>query len=446
MNKAINSLLLTFLCISFCNSQVFWTFKNGRNGWSTSTSISGSTRNGIYTLVIKGDFPYLESTDYLNIDASTLAFCRLKVQNLTTDSIYTLFWITDADQNWNSAKSISFRVNVNDPVSTEYFINLYNQISWSDTIRRLRIMPGNGRSKGKIKLSSFGIEEFDLKSGSLTIKQDLTRGGAINYISTSTTNRNIVNIFDEGRYIQQSYYAGYKLDRTADGQSPNWSPWAWNPIQVGDVYRNRAQIIEARKEENSLYVKCIPMLWDMNNMPAEAIMEQWTYLNGTIIKVRNRLTSIRKDSIYGDGTINDQEIPAVYPISSLKNLYTYLGDSPFSNADVSTPTVINLEKAGFWGIYSNVTEKWMAFVDDSLWGIGVYSPTATKFLAGMYGTPDGEALSASTSYISPTRKEALLKQSVIEYEYYLIVDSLQQIRSKVYELHTLQTIGKGIEP
>lgn len=34
---------------------------------------------------------------------------------------------------------------------------------------------------------------------------DLSRGGAINYISKSGSTRNIVNIHDEGSYIQQSY-------------------------------------------------------------------------------------------------------------------------------------------------------------------------------------------------------------------------------------------------
>ena len=129
-----------------------------------------------------------------------------------------------------------------------------------------------------------------IDNGILILKLDLTRGGAISYLSLSGSTRSVVNIADEGRYIQQSYYAGKHLDRKADGQSPSWSPWRWNPIQVGDAYRNRAQIITFRKKKNELYVKCILMLWDMNNRPAEAEMEQWTTLQGSVLKVRNRLT------------------------------------------------------------------------------------------------------------------------------------------------------------
>lgn len=273
-----------------------------------------------------------------------------------------------------------------------------------------------------------------IDNGILTLKLDLTRGGAISYLSLSGNIRSLVNIADEGRYIQQSYYAGKSMDRKADGQSPSWSPWSWNPIQVGDAYRNRAKILSFQKKGNELYVKCIPMQWDMNNKPAEAEMEQWTTLQGSVLKVRNRLTCHRTDEIYGDSISNDQELPAVYPVSALKNLYSYFGNTPFTNAPLDNPAVVNLS-SGFWGIYKNVTEHWMAFVDGNLWGMGVYNPICGHFLAGMSGSPDKEAADGSTSYIAPVKKEILYKKCVYEYEYYIIIGTLPEIRSKVYELH-----------
>ena len=272
-----------------------------------------------------------------------------------------------------------------------------------------------------------------IDNGVIVLKLDLTRGGAISFISLSGSQRSIVNIADEGRYIQQSYYAGRSVDRKSEGQAPNWSPWSWNPIQVGDAFRNRAQILAFQKKDNEMYVKCIPMQWDMNNRPAEAEMEQWTTVTGSVIKVRNRLTCHRTDLIYGDSTLNDQELPAVYPISALKNLYTYLGSSPFTNAPLSHPDVVNLS-SGFWGIYKDVSENWMAFVDDKDWGMGVYNPLCTGFLAGMSGTPGGESTNGSTSYIAPVKKEIMYKNSVYTYEYYIIIGTLSEIRSKVYEL------------
>ena len=98
-----------------------------------------------------------------------------------------------------------------------------------------------------LALTTFAQEqpnEIEISSRALRLKQDLTRGGAICYISKSSDERNLVNICDEGRYIQQSYYAGNVVNRQDEGQCPTWSPWAWNPIQVGDYARNRAQILK----------------------------------------------------------------------------------------------------------------------------------------------------------------------------------------------------------
>jgi len=279
-------------------------------------------------------------------------------------------------------------------------------------------------------------QHLELDNDTLHLKIDLTRGGAINYISNSGSERNIVNIHDEGRYIQQSYYAGKKINRQHEGQKPAWSPWSWNPIQVGDCYRNRAQIIESRKEGNTLYVKCIPMLWDMNNKPAEAEMEQWTTLDGNVIKVHNKLSCHRTDSIYGEGVSNNQELPAVYPVSALKNLYSYFGDAPFTGAPMDKPKVVFLQE-GFWGKYKNdmVTENWMAFVDDNDWGMAVYTPICNNFLAGVAGQPGYESNDPSTSYIAPIDNVKLNKNSVYEYDYFLIIGNLEAIRSEIYKIN-----------
>lgn len=276
-------------------------------------------------------------------------------------------------------------------------------------------------------------KELVADNGKLTVKFDLTRGGAISWISKSGSTQSLVNIADEGRYIQQSYYAGKSLDRKAQGQSPDWSPWAWNPIQVGDAFRNRAKILDYKQSKDTLYVKCTPMQWDMNNRPAEAEMEQWTFLNGNILTIRNRLTCHRTDQIYGDSLVRNQELPAVYPISALKNLYMYEGDTPFSNSPFKKFEVKNLS-TGFWGRYEQVPENWMAFVDDTHFGMAVYNPLCTMFLAGMAGVPDKDANDMSTSYIAPIRNEILYKNSVYEYEYYILIGDLALMRKQIYAI------------
>ena len=279
---------------------------------------------------------------------------------------------------------------------------------------------------------------IEIGNGTIRLRQDLTRGGAICYLSLAGEERNLVNICDEGRYIQQSYYAGNVINRQADGQSAMWSPWAWNPIQVGDYARNRAQILECKQSGRRSYVKCIPMLWDMDNHPAEATMEQWTTIKGNVISVKNRLACHRTDEIYGEGRACDQEIPAVYLISALKNLHSYFGDAPFTNAPAEQTEVKQIiigDPEHFWGQYPTVTEQWMAFTDDNNWGVAVYSPSATSFLAGRFDDNlEGDAMSAATSYIAPLRTERLMKDSTMEYEYHLIVGTIEQIRKEIYKI------------
>lgn len=281
-------------------------------------------------------------------------------------------------------------------------------------------------------------QEIEIGNRELRLRQDLSRGGAICYISKQEEDRNLVNICDEGRYIQQSYYAGNPINRLSEGQSPTWSPWAWNPIQVGDYARNRAEILEHKSKGNTSYVKCIPMQWDMNNKPAQATMEQWTKIKGNVIHVRNRISCHRTDSIYGVGAPLDQEIPAVYLISALRNLHSYFGDKPFegeATEQTEVKQIIIGDPAHFWGRYPKVSEQWMAFTDDNSWGVAVYSPSATSFLAGRFDSDtNGDANSAATSYIAPLRKTLLEKDSVFEYEYYLVVGTLDEIRANIYKI------------
>ncbi len=303
------------------------------------------------------------------------------------------------------------------------------------TVISCKIQKQNEEKNAAISIDT-NQKEVGIDNGVLHLKLDLTRGGAICYISESGKERNIVNINDEGRYIQQSYYAGNMLNRVKDGQNLNWSPWTWNPIQVGDSFKNRAEIIACTKTEKTLYVKCIPMLWDMNNKPAEAIMEQWSTIEGNVIKVHNKLTCHRTDTIYGEKGARSQELPAVYPISALKNLYSYFGNAPFTGAALDNPVVEHLED-GFWGRYNDdkVSEHWMAFVDDNNWGMGVYTPISSNFLAGMAGAPGFESTDSQTSYIAPLKSITLKKSDVFEYDYWIVVGSLEDIRSEIYKLN-----------
>ncbi len=422
--------------LAFVQQVSEWNFNTTNDGWLPANSLTGQVSAGIYSLQVTGADPFMKSPADLNLDASQFNQIDFVLQNASAAISYRVYFITSDDQNWDDNKSLEFSVNQSETLPSNYAVGMVKNPLWKGNIKQIRLDPGDGGS-GQIKIDKIGFSlvNFSIDNGTILLKQDLTRGGAISYISKSGTTRSLVNISDEGRYIQQSYYAGQTVNRIAEGQSPDWSPWAWNPIQVGDAYRNRAQILEYSKTGTTTYVKCIPMLWDMNNMPAEAEMEQWSTLIGNRIHVKSRLTSHRTDNIYNETAEDWQELPAVYPISALKNLYSYFGNAPYTNATMDHPSVVNLS-SGFWGVYPNINEGWMAFVDDNNWGMGIYNPNCVQWLAGMAGGPGGEATDGSTSYIAPTHMDVIKKNSVYEFEYDIIIGSLTEIRSGVYSLHS----------
>ena len=124
----------------------------------------------------------------------------------------------------------------------------------------------------------------------------------------------------------------------------------------------------------------------------------------------------------------------------MKNLFTYEGNAPFTNEPYKKLEVKNLS-SGFWGRYKEVSENWMAFVDDAEVGMLVYNPLCTMFLAGMAGEPGKDATSSSTSYISPIKDEILHKNAIYDYEYYILIGNLVEMRKQIYEIK--KNLAKG---
>lgn len=269
-----------------------------------------------------------------------------------------------------------------------------------------------------------------LDNGRIRVGVDLSYGGMITQLSLSGDNRNLINNFDRGRQVQASYYAGHPLDRQAEGQSSAWSPWPWNPVGAGDTHGNAPEVLASENDGTTIYVKTVPLLWDMNNEAAECLFESWISLDDNRVWVTNRLTSLRTDNRWKAVPCH-QEIPAVYIIADLHRLFTYEGKAPFSHASM---TEINNQGPpwAYWG-QQQPHEKWAALVDDSGWGVGVYSPDAECFAGGLHGEAQGDTQSSATGYIAPLRTETLDQDSIFEYRFCLIVGSLDDIRNAAYE-------------
>lgn len=270
------------------------------------------------------------------------------------------------------------------------------------------------------------VESY-LDNGVVKVGIELGKGGSITYLSKSGTSDNVINNHDLGRQIQQSYYSGPQPYNPSNNANPNWPNWPWNPIQTGDSYNHPALVLAHTNTGQSLYVKCRPMQWALNNVPGECTFESWITLNGSVVTVSNRLVNQRTDTPQ-QFTGRDQELPAVYTIGRLYRLFSYAGDAPFTGG-VQTNLPIVPPPWQSW----RATESWAALVDGNGWGLGVYHPGAVRFIGGFHGPPgSGGPNNDPTGYISPLHVEILDRNIEYTYTYQLILGTLPEIRAHVY--------------
>lgn len=68
----------------------------------------------------------------------------------------------------------------------------------------------------------------------------------------------------------------------------------------------------------------------MNNELAQCYMEIWVTLRGKTVHKKNKLTTFRTDNKWTEVS-KHQELPAVYIIGDLFNLFTYSDSSPWTS-------------------------------------------------------------------------------------------------------------------
>ena len=273
------------------------------------------------------------------------------------------------------------------------------------------------------------IKFIDNGTIKLGVSPDL--GGAITYLSKSGGRDNIINNWDWGRQIQMSFFA-FPAPYSERGQTPqkHWENIGWNPIQAGDDYGNGSRLTEFEKTDTSLYLKCIPMQWPLNNVPGECTYECWIELKDHTVEVRSRLNNARSDQTRYRG--KHQELPAVYTNGDYYRLMTYRGDQPFTGDKISRiPKKIG---SGFPWSYWLATENWAALVNEQDWGLGIYKPNNFFFIGGFAGKQGtGGTNDSATGYLAPLQTEILDHNIVYEYSYTLILGSLSEIRNYALE-------------
>jgi hypothetical protein len=243
-----------------------------------------------------------------------------------------------------------------------------------------------------------------LDNGQVRLGVNLEAGACLGWFSESGSKDNVLNAYDVGRYVQQSYYGD------EDGSDWNGKPWRYNPVQGGSWRNEPAQVVESKTAENSLYAKIHPRHWATGKVLEEVTMEQWLRLEGKVARLKFRITYTGSK----EHRPHHQELPAVFVTPKLDTL-------AFANRDGA----IVHKMPGFPNEYETVAEPWVAWVNENDRGLGILCPhtrsiTCYRVRAGNKG---------DCSYVAPLQTFALKPALVFEYEVGLMLGTLEEIRT-----------------
>jgi hypothetical protein len=260
----------------------------------------------------------------------------------------------------------------------------------------------------------------------MTLGVDCARGGTISWLSARNlpypwTGRNLLNSYDAGRHLQQSYYG------CDDGTCWYNRPWRYNPVQGGSWQNLAPKVLEGRLAPapngmpgSVIRTRVQPRNWGGQELLQDVVMESTIDVSAT-----HQIALVRFKLIYNGSVahpVRVQEMPAVFAARGLGVLATYEGGAPWTGGKMrfSLPGAVNTQY--------KATEGWAAWADATTgYGLGVYSPAAAALTAYRIG-PDGSGASADTSYFSLTRRFALTPGTEYSYESYIALGRVDSVR------------------
>jgi hypothetical protein len=243
-----------------------------------------------------------------------------------------------------------------------------------------------------------------LDNGTLRLGVIKSAGGGIGHLSRSGAKRNLLNHYDRGRLIQQSYYGD------TDGSKWVDKPWRLNPVQGGSYKNAVPPLLEVKVDDQKLYSKSIPLHWATGETLEDFVFEQWIELDDDVVRARFRMTYSGEET----HSPRHQEIPAVFLDPSLSELV-------FAGRDG-----LVRENPGEKNEYFEIPEHWAAFVGPDGEGVGIYVPSAGQITTYRFkGGADSDC-----SYLAPIITFALRPGLVFDYEACICIGSAEQIRDR----------------
>ena len=270
-----------------------------------------------------------------------------------------------------------------------------------------------------------------LDNGQIRLGIRKSSGACIGWFSRSGPGaENLLDHWDHGRSIQQSYYGAEDGSRWAE------KPWRWNPVQGGD-YRGTAAEVSVVDVPSTveLHSRTLPRNWAGGELLRDVVMEQWIRLEGLAAHLRFRFEYSGTQS----HPAQDQEIPAFFCVPSLGTLVTYDGDRPWSGDGA-----LRRVQPGWPNEYRAMTEGWAAYVNGRDEGIGIFVPRARRLTCYRYGkSPEAPG---ACSYLAPLDRFAITPGFVFDYRFLLSLGKVEDMRSLFGRLRETLTDSGASRP
>ena len=260
---------------------------------------------------------------------------------------------------------------------------------------------------------------------------DMDHGGSIFYFALQDDGENLVNYSDAGRYIQQSWY-GEK-----DGSTWSDEDWYWNPIQGGGADGTKAPVKKYSFNGNSLDIISTPVHWATGEILSDCEMEEQITLDGYVAKVHYIFRNGSKSH-----PATDQEMPAIFCDYALDWVLSYRGKYPWDRSHWEDDDWYAWWQPGWPGSTVTNSEEWGAWTKNAK-GLGFYVPGASTIKGYRFGSATGATgpKAGNCSYVAPWYNMEIKANAVIEYDLYLTVGKVDDIRERFYDIHDTKPAG-----
>ena len=250
-----------------------------------------------------------------------------------------------------------------------------------------------------------------IDNGELRLGVKKSSGAGIAFLAMSATGENVINHWDRGRLVQQSYYGA------KDGSM-------WDKQQGGGWKHEPARVLELQAEKASLYAKTMAKHWATGADLPEVIFEQWITLTGRVAHVKFRMT-YTGTNVHPKTT---HELPAVFVEPQYDTLLVYGGTNAWKG------DALNRSKPGWPNESRKFTEHWAAYVNTNDFGVGAFVPVADELTCYRFG--DGKREHGSCSYFAPVTRFAITPGLKFEYDVWLTIGSADDIRARFASIHS----------